>query len=393
MSLTSVGSVPNTEAPSHSTGVSYARARLWLGISGVGTWVVLAIVALSVGLPSRFFATADVSLATALWQIAAFVGIYIAISAPFDLLGGFVLPRRYQRTNVAFASYLVLWTRGAFVHGLLLIGCGFLILIAAREYGTSGGASVFAILMLLMLAFQFRFAQLIGGISRASVTSDNILPQNAIVAANSDEGFVGGYTGWPGMETLVVPQHLIVRLSDSALQLQLTRRQQALATNSRTRGIVLAILWNLGGFLLAVTVSGSDLATVAGLVTTSLWFTIWSFIGLLLLPTPSRLGVIEVDQATHAAGADANNLEELLRSLDQMQDDEPSRAAGIETIFHPVPSVATRVANLASSKPNKGAWHAARMALPLSIAGLSLLSRAVHCNSGRPELWIMLPGD
>ena len=39
------------------------------------------------------------------------------------------------------------------------------------------------------------------------------------------------------------------------------------------------------------------------------------------------------------------------------------------------------------------AWHLARTALYLSHAGLSLLPRAVHCNAGRPELWVYLPSD
>jgi len=39
------------------------------------------------------------------------------------------------------------------------------------------------------------------------------------------------------------------------------------------------------------------------------------------------------------------------------------------------------------------AWHAARTALYLSWAGVGLLGRAVHCNLGRPEVWVFLPSD
>ncbi|WP_146526280.1 hypothetical protein [Novipirellula artificiosorum] len=39
------------------------------------------------------------------------------------------------------------------------------------------------------------------------------------------------------------------------------------------------------------------------------------------------------------------------------------------------------------------AWHAARMTLFVSWACMGMLVRAVHCNVGRPELWVMLPTD
>ncbi|MFT5478921.1 MAG: hypothetical protein ACI8Y8_004293 [Planctomycetota bacterium] len=77
-----------------------------------------------------------------------------------------------------------------------------------------------------------------------------------------------------------------------------------------------------------------------------------------------------------------------------MQDDEPERSPGLETIFHPVPSVANRMRALTEPVPQKqGAWHLARIALYLSYAGVSLLPRAAHCNVGRPELWVYLPTD
>ena len=79
-----------------------------------------------------------------------------------------------------------------------------------------------------------------------------------------------------------------------------------------------------------------------------------------------------------------------------MQDDEPDRSAQLESIFHPIPSVRRRIRALTSpqrSDPAGGAWNLARTALYLSHTGLSLLPRAVHCNVGRPELWVYLPTD
>jgi hypothetical protein len=66
----------------------------------------------------------------------------------------------------------------------------------------------------------------------------------------------------------------------------------------------------------------------------------------------------------------------------------------VETVFHPIPALRRRIARLEEGRASEGgAWHAARMALFLSWASFGLLGRAVHCNCGRPELWVLLPAD
>ena len=87
----------------HPKVVTYARSRLWLGICNVGCLVLLSLSALWLHLPQRFL----VGL-TPLSAIALTLGCYIAISLPFDLLGGYILPRRYQRTTVSFPLFSVL---------------------------------------------------------------------------------------------------------------------------------------------------------------------------------------------------------------------------------------------------------------------------------------------
>jgi hypothetical protein len=58
-----------------------------------------------------------------------------------------------------------------------------------------------------------------------------------------------------------------------------------------------------------------------------------------------------------------------------------------------VPSVDNRRRLTRGTSSSLGAWHVARLTLFLSWSCLGLLSRAVHCNAGRPELWVLLPTD
>ena len=160
------------------------------------------------------------------------------------------------------------------------------------------------------------------------------------------------------------------------------------------KGVVLAVAWNTFGFLLASLLPGAGVTTVAQLLTTALGFTLWTFLGLLLLPTASRRATVAADAAFVQDEATQVGLSEAVHTLDGLQDDEPERSPGLESIFHPVPSAGNRLRALAKREAmDPGPWHLARTALFLSHAGLSLLPRAVHCNVGRPELWVYLPTD
>jgi hypothetical protein len=167
----------------------------------------------------------------------------------------------------------------------------------------------------------------------------------------------------------------------------------AVRTGAWLRGRVLALVFTWTGIALAAFLVGADkLETGEGVITFSLWFTLWSFLGLLTLPTPSRAGVIEVDAALRASGVDASTLNDAVVCLDAFQDREPIRPAGVEMIFHPVPAVHNRIEG-PLAKGRRGYLDAARTSVFISACGLGLLGRAVHCNCGRPELWIFLPSD
>ena len=154
---------------------------------------------------------------------------------------------------------------------------------------------------------------------------------------------------------------------------------------------MLALIWIVAGFILSASLPGAGVTAVAELASTSLGFTLWTFLGLLTLPTISRQSSYAIDAELLRRGADFETFTKTISTLDSAQDDEPSRGALVETIFHPVPSVDNRRQTQQSGSPL--AWHAARMTLFLSWSCMGLLARAVHCNVGRPELWAMLPTD
>jgi hypothetical protein len=393
--------------------MTYARARLWLGICGVGFWVTLSAAMLFFAIPARLFSPQSDSFLSDLRSLSIFLTAYIVLSLPFDFLGGYGLPHRFHRLAPTWSRFLFTLARGVFGQALIMLIVGCVLLTAGRTGGRFGATIAVIFLMIGLLVSQGLLARWIGGLRlvsvdlhlyRAIVDSWNIsLPAKTNIFEVTDPAFVGGWVGLPGRECLVLPSKWLPSqsgvlqlntLSVEAVALQISRRVGVLQSGSRSRGILLALVWNVSGFYLATFLPGAGVNSVAAIISTACGFTLWSFAGLLLLPSLSRPGVLAGDYFALQRRVSQQLFEKTITTLDKLQDDEPTRSAGIETIFHPIPSVESRLAWLEKTPPEPiGAWQSARVALFLSWGCLGLLSRAVHCNSGRPELWVLFPGD
>jgi hypothetical protein len=383
--------------------MGYARARLWLGISGVGTAVVLASAALIWQLPAAWLPGNRQWQAADVLSLLALVGLYVILLAPFDLLGGYVLPRKHGRLDAPFGQYLKHWSMGVLIQSAIYVFVLLWILAAGRLLGVAGAGLAALTAALAFLAGQRRLTLLTTGgpcedprpqlrAAFERVEGWNLPTLPVTVVRHRDPGFTGGVVGLSRQESLIISRDWLDRLTTEELAIAIARRCEAVHSGSRTRGLLVALGWVAIGFFLATLLPGAGVRSAAGLVTTLMGFTLWMFLGLLVLPTLSRQASFAIDHRVLARGAGETALKGLLSKLDKMQDDEPERSALIETIFHPVPSVGRRGVSLAPPRPPL-AWHAARMMLFLSWGCAGLLSRSVHCNVGRPELWVMLPTD
>ncbi|MEM6980880.1 MAG: hypothetical protein AAF539_14560, partial [Planctomycetota bacterium] len=313
------------------------------------------------------------------------------------------------------------WIRGIVLQILIYTVIGLLVLLAGRQFGLPGAAGSVVLLASVLLSLQLPIARLIGGLrsndcssvvdrSREDANvgddfdySQQISNANALVRqwgwkparvsflSHEDVGFTGGIVGLPGRETIVLPAGLVRSQSDEQLAVVIARRCEAIRTGSRTRGWLVAIIWVLVGFCLSAQLPGAGVTSVAGLVMTWLGFTLWTFVGLLTLPSLSRQAAHAIDNQLLNRGIPREVFEQTLTDLDRRQDDEPKRSALVETIFHPVPSVSNRGDHNTTGAPI--AWHVARVTLFASWACCGMLVRAVHCNVGRPEMWVFLPTD
>jgi len=369
----------------------YGRARLFLGITGVGAMVVLAAGALLVGLPERWYDRTD-PLTTAAVLLGAILA-YAILHAPLDWLGGCILPRHFNRPAPDPADFAKRWLRGVAAHAATLFAIAALLTAVGRVAGVPGTLGLVAALSILLLAVRPYHAALVAPLRRTQHhRPDTGLPETVLAA--DDPAFTGSIHGLVVAERSLLPQHWPDALGHDGLRLVRRRRQLAVASGlwQRGRAVALGFTW-LGALLAAALVGPGDLGTAGGTLELACWFTLWSFLGLLTLPTLARRAVAELDRRLLEQDADPELLARTAQTLNAMQDGETERPAGVEAIFHPIPSLANRAADRPSPPTAYAAWDAARLTVFLSFAGLSLLGRAVHCNAGKPALWVYLPTD
>lgn len=379
--------------------LSYARSRLYLGITGVGTAVLAATALLVFDIPARGFATtAEQSVGRGLFAIGLYFALLPALFFLFDLMGGAWVVRRKQWAQL----WLSRWLRGVAVQWAVWMITAAALMLSTRAGGVGAAIATFVVIQCVLAASRGPLARVVAQLPvtvappalQQAATRAGIAAQSLVVLDATDEGFVGG---WSGIRprTLYVPLRWAT-LPPAALEAQLARRQLVATSGAHTRGVLGAIVWNTLGLLVVLLVLRIDLATAAGIVRLGAGMTLWAFLGVLLLPTPSRAAVYAIDAAvsrTHSAAALAQSIE----LLDKWQDDEAQRAPTVERIFHPVPARANRILRLQAAHQSVNvrwhSYHVARQALWLAWGAMTPLSRVVHCNVGRTELWAMLPGD
>lgn len=360
--------------------MTYARARLFLGITTVGSMVTLCVLALSLRLPQQFFSMSPNNIADTAKGLTLIFGLYAALALPFDFVGGYLLEHIFHRDVPQLGTFVKRLVRGIIGQGVVYISCGLALIEMHARFGNIGVILMFAALQLTLIVCQLPLAMFVGGLKRSQ---DGLSGQGPYGT--------GGITGILGSETVVLPMHWKPILSNKLLNVMESRRRYAIASGLRRNGVLLALAWNISGFAVSLLLAGGT-GSVASLLTTSLYFSLTSFIGLLVLPKPSQNAVLQTDACVTNNG-NRENLVAAIRALASIQDDEETRHSAVQLIFHPIPAVSLRTAQATSHAKHFAAWNAARLAIFLSWAGLSFVSRAVHCNVGRPDVWVLLPCD
>lgn len=205
--------------------MQYSSARWLAGLACAGTVALLSTITFVYQLPSTFFPYTGGPFALDAFALLIWYLLYAAISFPFDVWAGYWAPCRYGGICGLFPVYLGRLTRGLAAQGLVMTASAAALLAAGRLWGAWGSGAALAVLLSLLGAARGKVAHYLGA-------------------------EVGERAGW---------------------------KSWALAGG-----------WNLGGFALSVALPWCGVTTVYTLVETLLGCTLWSLLGLLVLPRIDR---------------------------------------------------------------------------------------------------------
>ena len=373
--------------------MTLARCRLWLGISAVSTVALSSAGLLYLNVPARLDRL-DLSSPALL---AGWVAAGIAVFSPFDAIGGRLHPDSSCRNHESPVRSVRAWLRGAVIHGTATCLSLLLILFAGQAGGPVAATLTVLTLQILLLRFQKQLAQVTGRFTLQRLAPDASGMQSlppVYLADSHDRGFTGSVVGWPGFEEVVIPAFWESELTPDELQAQIIHRTAAIRSGSRTRGLFVAIAVNTLTFTFCACLPMAGVATAGSLITTTLYLTIMSLMWLMILPRWSRQGVFEADRYALEHGLEFSRIKTAAERIESLYVEEDSRSRSLESIFYPIPCARRRISELSLRlRTLHGCWYAARTTLFLSWVCGGLLSRAVHCNIGRPELWVVLPSD
>jgi hypothetical protein len=293
------------------------------------------------------------------------------------------------------------WLRGVVVLALLSATSMAAVISAGIVGGTRAAVLTTVGVSMLVLTTQGLLARSVNRLPVRSlpaalndeVKNAGLDAQDIRVVEAADEAFVGGWLG-ALRPTLWIPARWTGSDMQTLRRVQWVRRSVQLRSGARMRGWWAAVLWPALGLWLSVSLLPFGWDDARLWLAVPAMSTLWSFVAVLLLPSVSRPAVYHADaEAARVVGVP--DTAQSITQLDQWQDDEPERTALVESIFHPVPSAGNRARRLReeAAADNRGGHQQTRLTLLSSLATGSVLGRVVHCNIGRPALWVVYPGD
>jgi len=202
--------------------MTYRNARLIVGVLNIAAALFLCGLAFWESIPVRLFPKNEIFFLPHFWCFVQTFVFYSVLSAPFDLLGGLVLPWWFQRDYQGGVRFLLNWIRGVFLHAMVAVGGAILLMVVGRFAGKGGALVAAGFLIGTLLMFGGFFSKLLG-----------------------------------------------------------ERKENRIAG---LRNFLVSFIWNYGGVLLASRFSEVSFYSAAGIVTLGVSVSLWSFLGVLIVP-------------------------------------------------------------------------------------------------------------
>ncbi|QUV99202.1 M48 family metalloprotease [Chloracidobacterium sp. MS 40/45] len=351
-----------------TAGRAYQDFRLWSGIGAIGWNLMFFTVFILAGGHVALFRglgiAAQPTVGMVMLGLAVFYAMYAAVNAPLELLTGWAAERSFAMTQRTLRHWLVAYLTGVAGQGVMFV-LGLTALWQSYQWLPDwwwlaaavlvGGVSlVLALLQPFLLPpvvrrKPFDAPQVVDAVPP---TLRSKLPKLVVFTGDADEAVNGGLVGWGPTTQLWVSQTTLDKLRPEQVACLLVREVGHLQTGHRTLGVLVSSLWLATGLAVAATLTNFGLnGGLADLLTLAVGMTWWNFAGLFVLPALGRRSVLAADRFFLSHGGAPRVLRDTLITLAEINRAQPDITGRKQQVFHPLPSLDTRLSHLATAQP------------------------------------------
>ena len=345
----------------------YPKIRIWCGITSIGfnlflPWIIFFLITFKI-LPSP-----GESGRTIFLTILSYFCFVSLVNGPLDFISGFFLEKKAGRYSYSSKQWISQWIAGSFAFIILQTvgGCLLVFILHKLSYGFFIG--IFLLIVAAVVVQRWHFFLIPSLLKKPYPLSHEYLSQLAqelfplglkkmmeeemLYFYQSEDGVSvnGGSIGWGDQRRYMISSASAALLTPRELALLIWRDETIIGPQKMRKHFYYSWIYCVGGLAVACYL-------VFNMILPLLWsqwllsislLSSWFFLALFLLPSYSRKKHLIADAQIITHGVDRKEYSALLKKLQTLNSTEEKTSTLIETIFHPIPTLKSRLQQLDS---------------------------------------------
>lgn len=345
---------------------SYPKIRIWCGISSIGfnlflPWITFFLITF------RVISSPGDSSRSIFLTILFYFCFVSLLNGPLDFISGFFLEKKAGRYFYSCKQWISHWIAGSFPFIILqTVGGCLLVFILHKQLSYAFFIGIFLLIVAAVVVQRWHFFLIPSLLKKPYPLSHEYLSQLAqelfslglkkmteeerlYFYESEDEVSVnGGSIGWGDQRRYMISSASAALLTPRELALLIWRDETIIGSKKIRKHFYSSLIYCVLGLVVACYL----VFNIKLPLFWSQWFfsisllSSWFFLSLFLLPSYSRKKHLIADAQMITQGVDKKEYSALLKKLQTLNNTEDQTSTLIETIFHPIPTLKSRLQQL-----------------------------------------------
>ena len=343
----------------------YPKIRIWCGISSIGfnlflPWIIFFLITFRV-IPSPGDSSRSIFL-----TILCYFCFVSLVNGPLDFTSGFFLEKKAGRYSYSSKQWISQWIAGSFAFIILQTVGGYLLVFILHKLSYGFFIGIFLLIVAAVVVQRWHFFLIPSLLKKPYTLSDEYLSQLAqelfplglkkmmekemLYFYESEDGVSvnGGSIGWGNQRRYMISSASAALLTPRELALLIWRDETIIGPQKMRKHFYYSLIYCVLGLVVACYLVFNmklPLFWSQWLFSISL-LSSWFFLALFLLPSYSRKKHLIADAQVITHGVDKTEYSALLKKLQTLNSTEDKTSTLIEIIFHPIPTLKSRLQQL-----------------------------------------------